>query len=41
MVISLAGTLYVISNYRKDKSKPFKKHTLKNIAPSGFDARNA
>ena len=37
--ISLTGALYVIVNSRKDKGKTLKKHILKDIVPSGFDAR--
>ena len=37
--ISLTGTLYVIVNPRKDKSKVLKEHILKEILPRGFDAK--
>ena len=37
--VSLTGALYVVVTSQKDKGKVLKKHILKDIAPSGFDAR--
>ena len=37
--ISLTGALYVTVNSWKDKGKALKKHILKDIVSSGFDAR--
>ena len=37
--LSLAGTLYVILNSRKDEDKALKENILKDILPRDFDAR--
>ena len=37
--LSVTGITHKIVNFRKDKSKVLKEHSLKDIAPSGFDAR--
>ena len=37
--LSAFGVMYVIVNSKKDKGKALKYHILKNIVPSGLDAR--